>query len=490
MLHRPQAPRRFRGIIPAEQAARMTAGEVRAAIAAGYRPGIAGADPLKDKLTQVDGHITELRQDAGEKWKALETAKADVGKVEGQITPESPEFKALDEAGKAYGTVQDQIAAAEQVKAGLVDNLTRAGVVTPQGPAKGEGPRMAPGQRESAGQRITAGEAYAQVKASGKFGSSGRFGEERLGEGWTRDETKALLRGADDVSGPGVFVDPDRVGYFPLAMRPLTLFDLITIGDTDSDLIEYVRMTSFTNAAAETPEAVSAAPIAPRDGSVVTAVQGGRKPESSMEFEKVQEAVSTIAHWVPATKRSLADAGQLRTIVDGMLSWGLDDRLERQLVSGDGLGDNLLGLLNHPINSVDPGPASHADKVHFGITAIRLDNHEPTGVGIHPTNWETIRLSREDGANGAYLFGPPSAQGAQTLWGKPVVVSASFPLGTAVVGAFRALVFWLREGTQIVASDSHEDFFTRNLVAILAEMRGGSGIPLPQAFAEVDLAAA
>jgi HK97 family phage major capsid protein len=489
-MRHPQA-RRFRGIIPAEQAARMTPAGLRAAIAAGYRPGIAGADPLREKLTQVDGHLAELRQEAGDKWKALEEAKTKVGEVEGQITPDSDEFKALDEAGKAYGAVQDQIAAAEQVKAGLVDNLTRAGVVTLEQRPKGEGPRMAPGQRESAGQRVATSEEYAALKASGKLGSSGRLGDVRLGEGWTREETAALLRGADDVSGPGVFVDPDRVGYFPLPLRPLTLFDLITIGSTDSDLIEYVRMLSFTNAAAETPEAVSAAPIAPRDGSAVTAVQGGRKPESGMTFEKVQEAVSTIAHWVPATKRALNDAGQLRTIIDGMLSWGLDDRLERQLVQGDGVGDNLLGLINHPINSIGPGPASAADKIHYGLTAIRLDNFEATGIGIHPTDWEPIRLSREnEDGSGQYLFGPPSAQGAQTLWGKPVAVSASFPLGTPIVGAFRALVLWMREGTQIVASDSHEDFFTRNLVAVLAELRAGSGIPMPQAFAEVDLDAA
>jgi HK97 family phage major capsid protein len=131
--------------------------------------------------------------------------------------------------------------------------------------------------------------------------------------------------------------------------------------------------------------------------------------------------------------------------------------------------------------------------VHNGITEIRLDGFQATGIIMHPQDAETIWLSRDNSGGagtGGYLFGAPNNPGPRTLWGLPVAETPAMPQGTALVGALRAAILWLREGTQVLASDSHEDFFTRNLVAILAEMRAGFGVPTPAALAEVNLAAA
>ena len=70
-----------------------------------------------------------------------------------------------------------------------------------------------------------------------------------------------------------------------------------------------------------------------------------------------------------------------------------------------------------------------------------------------------------------------------TLWGLPRVESESVPVGHAIVGAFKVggTVFQ-REGTTIFASDSHADFFVRNLVAVLAEERLGLAVFFPAAF--------
>jgi Phage capsid family len=50
------------------------------------------------------------------------------------------------------------------------------------------------------------------------------------------------------------------------------------------------------------------------------------------------------------------------------------------------------------------------------------------------------------------------------------------------VGDWTQMVMWLREGTQVLASDSHNDYFVRNLVAILAEFRAAVGVLAPAAF--------
>lgn len=157
---------------------------------------------------------------------------------------------------------------------------------------------------------------------------------------------KALVTGTADSSA-GAFIEPMRYADQFITRRPLTMRDIITIGQTQSDMVEYVRQVSETNNAAMVPEAQSTAPIGDGTGGTVTAAVGGLKPESGMVFEKVTTNVKTVAHWMPATKRALADAGQMQTLIDGFLRWGLEDELEDQMILGNGSGENFEGLAEH-----------------------------------------------------------------------------------------------------------------------------------------------
>ena len=78
-------------------------------------------------------------------------------------------------------------------------------------------------------------------------------------------------------------------------------------------------------------------------------------------------------------------------------------------------------------------------------------------------------------------------QGRRQLWGYPVVTSQTVTEGYALLGDWRKAILWDRERASIQVSDSHSDFFIRNLVAILAEMRAAFGVIRPTAFCQVDL---
>lgn len=313
------------------------------------------------------------------------------------------------------------------------------------------------------------------------------------------DMVASLVTGSDDTSGGGL-VTADRLPGItvPLRTRPLTLVDLITVGETDSDTVEYVEMTGFTNSAAETAEATA------------TSGSSGTKPESALALIQRTQTVKQIAHWIPATKRALADAGQLRTLIDGILRLGLDLRLDQQIVSGSGTGENLRGIRNTvgigtvTVRKAATGntntPETILDALHRAITVVRLAFFEPTAVGIHPSDWERVRLARSGKvavanqvgtagsyAEGDYLMGDPATSGAERIWGLLPVVSAAFAEGHPVIGDYRQAVLWLREGTQVLASDSHMDFFIRNMVAILAEFRAAFGVLAPAAFCEADI---
>jgi HK97 family phage major capsid protein len=303
-------------------------------------------------------------------------------------------------------------------------------------------------------------------------------------------DSKALITGGSATSA-GAAVRNDF--YAPLTdlvgERELSVRDLVTVGSTVSDTVEYVRVTSKTNAAAPTAEATTAAgPTANTTTGVLEPAAGaGIKPESDLALEVVSTTVKTIAHWIPMTKRAASDAGQVRTLVDNFLRYGLNEELEDQMLSGSGAGENFTGILNSGILTVGSA-GTDIDAIVDAIRSVRVTGRRrPTGLVIHPNDWYSAGFLTAKDTQGNYLIGDPRASVEQlnTLWGLQVVVSEAIAENTALVGDFRQAVLWEREGIDVLVSDQHADYFTRNLLAILAEMRAAFGVLDPQGFCSV-----
>lgn len=286
-----------------------------------------------------------------------------------------------------------------------------------------------------------------------------------------------LLTGTSDTSA-GAFVTNDIYPglYAQGLQRPLTIRDVVTVGGTDSDTVEFVQLTGQTNAAAPTAEATA------------TSGASGTKPESALALAKVTTTVKTIAHWIPATKRALNDARQLRTLIDAFLRYGLEEELEDQMVTGDGTGENFTGIANISGVQAQVWDTNILTTTRKARTKVRtVGRARPTAYLFNPADWETIDLLQDNEARfyGAGPFGLSPAR----LWGLPVVESEGVPAGTGYVGDLRKCVLWDREQASIQASDSHADFFIRNMVALLAEMRAAFGCVQPNALVEIDLTA-
>ena len=93
----------------------------------------------------------------------------------------------------------------------------------------------------------------------------------------------------------------------------------------------------------------------------------------------------------------------------------------------------------------------------------------------------------QDGNMHYYMGGPVAAGGNTTMWGLPVVESEVLERGSAWVGDFTKAVLYDRQQASIAVTDSHANFFVRNLVAILAETRVALAFLQPAAFVQVEL---
>lgn len=291
---------------------------------------------------------------------------------------------------------------------------------------------------------------------------------------------KALITGGSATSA-GAAVRNDF--YAPITdligERPLRVADLVTKGSTTSDTIEYVRVTGKTNSAAPAAETTS-----------VTA--SALKPESAMTLEVISTTVKTIAHWIPITRRAMNDAGQVRTLVDAFLRYGLEEELEDQILTGAGTGENFTGILNTgsilTVDATTGSGGSGIDAILSGIRQVQFTGYRtPTAIVVNPADWYSNSFLTKKDSQGQYLIGDPRASLDQLnmLWGLRVVVSNGITENTALVGDFRQAVLWERSGINVYMTDSHSDFFVRNVFVLLAEMEAAFGVLDPQAFAAV-----
>ena len=299
------------------------------------------------------------------------------------------------------------------------------------------------------------------------------------------------VKAATDVigggAGPGgALITPDyQPGISPMPQRPLTVRELFSQDTTESDTISYAQQTGFDNAAAAVAEATATA------GS-------GLKPQSSIAWARRTSPVETIATWMAATRKQLADAGQTRALIDNQLRLMLQLEEEDQLLNGNGTTPNLRGLANVAgVQTLDltaaVGDRANLDGLRTArrMVATGAARAQADGVLINPVDSEEFDLMVD--AEGRYRAGDPFGSGATgptPIWRMRRVESEAVAAGTVWVGAFMVggTVFE-REGIVILTSDSHEDYFTRNLVAILGEERLGFAVYFPAAFVEVTLKA-
>lgn len=368
-------------------------------------------------------------------------------------------------------------APAPQAAPGAAPEIGDNGLINPKGMTLGEAFTKSPAFEEFVAQFKGSDGAIRNVRGlkSAEFQVQG-FGMRGL-------SSKTLITGASSTSG-GALVVNDRLPIITdlIGERELFVDDLCTHVPTSSDTFEYVQITAKTNNAAGVAEATSAA-----DPASYGDPASGAKPESAMTLAVVSSPVETIAHLLPITRRAAADAPQLRAMVDQFLLYGLREEREDQILNGDGSSPNLRGILNTVGISTVGSAGTDIDAIVDAIRTIRNDRRRPDAMVIHPNDWFSTGFLLAKDSTGRYLIGDPSADAAaqRNLWGLRVVVTEAMTENTVLVGEFRQAVVADRQQSAIYVTDSHKDWFGRNLLAILAEERLGFGVLDPDAFCTV-----
>ncbi|MPZ13975.1 MAG: phage major capsid protein [Chloroflexi bacterium] len=249
------------------------------------------------------------------------------------------------------------------------------------------------------------------------------------------------------------------------------VIEAIAQGTTAQASYRYMRETTATNTAAEIAE-------------------GAPYPEAALEIVEDSVDVRKIAVWLPVTDEQLEDVAGARDYIDQRLTLFLQQRLDFQVLNGNGTPPNILGTANVPgVLTQALGTDTVADALYIAMRRIRVEGRgEPTVVFIGHAAWQGIRLLKT--TDGQYIYGHPAEAAPARIWGIPVVETSAVPTvsgtpdtTTAIVGDYRTHALLVaRRGVDVQVTNAHEDFFTHGKLAIRADVRVALVTLRPSAF--------
>lgn len=394
-------------------------------------------------------------------------------------------FKELLTESKSIRGSLDMLTEAEQLVAFLDEPADTSGG------ARQGGQRVAGAQFKSLGEMFIASEEFKAregYRMREDFIVAGDMGQWFLPDGTERKDIYTAVGGTQTRY---TFGRTEEMPLMPRLQQTQRVRDLFPVANTTANLIQYVRVLGFAGG-------VNAARPVPEREGVPGSQVFGLKPHTSLDFQPAEAPIRTIAHYEVAHRNILDDEPQLRSVIDTELMYGLRLAEDDQLLNGDGQGENILGLLQTPgiqryPGSPIPTPSpigagdTYLDAVRRAATRVYLSNYEPTGVVVHPFDWERMELTKDE--NGQYLASVNVAVGAtKRLWQLPVTATPAMQEGVSLVGAFGlgAKVYDRQQGN-IRVSDQHADYFIRNAVVVLAEERVGLVVPRPESMVMIDL---
>lgn len=258
--------------------------------------------------------------------------------------------------------------------------------------------------------------------------------------------------------------------YDENAEMPLVIEGLIPHIPVTSSSVQYLKNSAFTN------------------GAKVVA-EGTAKPESTFQFKLATANIETIAHYTKITEQLAQDAPAVQAFINAKMIYGLQLKIDEQLVNGTGAeASQLTGLLattnstdySADLEALKPSIKTMADFALGIKTKLETIGYAPKYLVLNPIDWAALALMKD--TNGLYILGGPAAVAGKTLWGMSVATTPSMPQGKYLMSDFAlgATIFDRQEVA--VEIDREQDDFTKNLFTIRVERRLGLAVENPKAI--------
>lgn len=294
-------------------------------------------------------------------------------------------------------------------------------------------------------------------------------------------EIKAISTGDIDAVGtdsipfslmltePGVAKHPNN---------PTLFHSLVSKGTVTKEYIQWLERNAVT-----------------RNAAMVA--QNGQFPESSLTWVEKSEKVKKIADSVVVTNESLEDFDYTMSEIMEVLQYNIPNIRDNQLFSGDGTGNNLLGIDTIAKAFAVPtgvDAINTVDNVHVLATAvlqvvlgnkandINTIGYAPSAIVLNPVDLHNMKMLRDN--EGRWLY-PELWVANPQIAGVPVYTTTRMTVGAFHVGDFTKAKYFTRRGMVVRMWDQNGNDPIYDRVTFTCSERGVQRIKTPEQFAFV-----
>ena len=212
--------------------------------------------------------------------------------------------------------------------------------------------------------------------------------------------------------------------------------------------------------------------------------KGETKGETSFAWKKATANLETLAHYIPVSKLEMLDYGQLASLVNTELLYGLRAKLAAAVVSGE-TENGIIGITK--AEGVQQYTAKSGDSLTDSVYRMANDvflksGFAATHVAMHPYVSESVMLDKDK--NGRYINAIVNGK----LFALTVVDDANLSATAEEKTTYGMSVYWNNAATVFtkhadeVSIGLVNDQFVRNEYTILAEGTYGLKVARPDAI--------
>ena len=277
---------------------------------------------------------------------------------------------------------------------------------------------------------------------------------------------------ANSISRNTVAAPYQRPGIVSMPEQPLIIESLFPHIPISVPAINYLKEGDYTNNAGITAE-------------------GQAHKETTFTAPSLAVAnVVNIGHFAKMTQQVVDDNQAFAAYINTKMIYGLNQKVDYQLINGDGSATQLGGLLkegNYVVATTDVNkrlPATGATlfdlalaiKAQFETTYLN-----PEAWLFNPSLWTSLCMIKD--AQGRYILGGPQSVASKSLWGIPVITSATVPDGKYILGNYTmGATIYDRQNLLVQMTDSDADDFKSQIITVRVTRRLAFAVENPKAI--------
>ena len=278
-----------------------------------------------------------------------------------------------------------------------------------------------------------------------------------------KENTDTNVEGAPSAGYTPYLTQTDTEPARPY-QRPLVVADLFSTGAITGTVLQYPVFDEL-------------------EGNAKMVEETGAAPQVHWKDPTwKQDKIGKVASFFGISEDMMDDLSWVIGEINDAAQYDLKLQEESQLLSGDGSGNNLTGLFNRGIQTMDKDELSDADRLSKAALQITTTtNFQADAYVMNPLDFWKLTIAKD--ANGNYLNLTDGAK----LWNIPTVATAAITEGTALVGAFKSAKVLRKGGLVVKMTDSDTDDFLHFKQKCRVSERLGLQVKYPKAFVKVTL---